>query len=301
MKPSTCSANRRSPTHEPAPTSSRTSRSASTTRTTALILQALIETNTETDLIPKIVRWLLNAQRNGRWRTTQENVYVVDALASYFKKYEKETPQFTGSVAVEGKRVLSQMFSGRSLETKTYRMPLSALPKKKQARVTLGKEGVGRLYYGMRMTYFPKGASEGRDEGVTVLRTMEPADGSAGAALRPGMLMKVTVSVIAHQDRHFLVVEDPVPAGCEVVSTSFATSASNLGGDQEYYSAFTHVERYDDRVALFADAMPAGIHSYTYLVRCIHAGTFVLPSTGAECMYEPEVFGRTASGTVVIR
>ena len=76
------------------------------------------------------------------------------------------------------------------------------------------------------MTYFPKGESAGRDEGVTVLRTMEPVEGPA-AAYRPGMLLKVTVSVIAHQERNYLVVEDPVPAGFEIASTSFATTATN--------------------------------------------------------------------------
>lgn len=273
----------------------------SSTRTTALILQALIETNTENDLIPKMVRWLLDARRNGRWRTTQENIFVVDALATYFKKYETETPQFTGAIAVEGRQIVAQVFSGRSLETKTYRMPLAALPKRKQARVSITKEGKGRFYYGMRMTYFPKGPSESRDEGVTVLRAMEPAEAPAGTPLRTGMLLKVTVTVIAHQDRNYLVVEDPVPAGFEVVSTAFQTTAAALGDRQGMFSVFSHVERYDDRVALFAVWMPAGIHSYTYLVRSIHAGTYAQPSTRAECMYEPEVFGLTASGAVTIK
>jgi hypothetical protein len=273
----------------------------STTRTTALILQALIETNTENDLIPKMVRWLLNTQRNGRWRTTQENIYVVDALASYFKKYEHDTPKFKAVIAVEGREVLTRMFVGRSLETKRTSVPLSTLSKQQQARVSIGKEGTGRLYYGMRMTYYPKGESEGRDEGVTVLRSVEPAEGPAVSVFRAGMLLKVTVTVIAHQDRKYLVVEDPVPAGCEIVSTAFQTTASNLQERSSEYSAFTHVERYDDKVALFADWMSAGIHSYTYLVRCIHAGTYSQPSTRAECMYEPEVFGQTPSGSVTIK
>ena len=167
--------------------------------------------------------------------------------------------------------------------------------------MTIGKEGTGRLYYGMRMTYFPKGHRAGRDEGVTVLRSMEPVEEPAGTVIRVGMLLKVTVSVIAHQDRNYLVVDDPVPAGCEVVSTSFQTTASAVGERQSAFSAFNHVERYDDRVSLFADWMPAGIHSYTYLVRSVHAGTYMQPSTRAECMYEPEVFGSTASGTVTVR
>ncbi|HLP18178.1 MAG TPA: hypothetical protein VK470_18105, partial [Bacteroidota bacterium] len=65
-------------------------------------------------------------------------------------------------------------------------------------------------------------------------------------------------------------------------------------------SAFNHTEGYDDRMLFFADFLPAGVHSYTYLVRAIHSGTYTQPSTRAECMYEPEIFGRTESGTVTI-
>jgi alpha-2-macroglobulin len=114
------------------------------------------------------------------------------------------------------------------------------------------------------------------------------------------MLIKVTVSVVVYQDRHFVAVEDPLPAGFEVVSTTFATSASKPDESGRVSIAFNHTETYDDRVSLFADYLPAGIHTYTYLVRALHAGTYVMPSTRAECMYEPEVFGCTQSDRIQI-
>jgi hypothetical protein len=60
------------------------------------------------------------------------------------------------------------------------------------------------------------------------------------------------------------------------------------------------VERYDDRMLIFADYLPAGTHSYSYVVQATSPGVYYAPSALAEGMYEPEVFGRTAGATVEI-
>jgi hypothetical protein len=97
-------------------------------------------------------------------------------------------------------------------------------------------------------------------------------------------------------------VDDAVPAGCEVITTSFNTTASNLEEERKESSwAFDHVEKYDDHVLLFADVLPVGMNTFSYLVRVVRGGTFILPSTRAEGMYEPEVFGQTASSVVEIK
>ena len=52
---------------------------------------------------------------------------------------------------------------------------------------------------------------------------------------------------------------------------------------------------------MFATRLGAGDHVFTYLVRATTAGTFIAAPTHAEEMYEPEVFGRTATATVEIQ
>ena len=98
-----------------------------------------------------------------------------------------------------------------------------------------------------------------------------------------------------------------MPAGWEVVNTSFKTTARSLKkeeGENEEDSdeeVFDHVEKYDDHVLLFADDFPAGTHSYTYLIEVTRSGAYQMPATRAEEMYEPEVFGQTVSKVVVVR
>jgi uncharacterized protein YfaS (alpha-2-macroglobulin family) len=279
----------------------------SNVRSTAVIMQALTETKPRSPLIPKAVRWLLDQEKLGRWRTTQENEYVVDALATYLRTYEKEEPNFRATIALQGKKILEETFHGRTFVVAKETVPLSQLQPGSNYNLSFKKDGTGRLYYGMRMTYYPKDATGAKDEGVSVQKTIVPLNGKATGIYKPGMLLKVTITVTSNQERHLVAVDDPVPAGCEVVNTSFQTTAASLekeeGNRKSYWfdDGFDHVERYDDHVSLFAGELSPGPHSYTYLLQVVRSGSYQVPATHAEGMYEPEVFGQTASGIFVIQ
>jgi uncharacterized protein YfaS (alpha-2-macroglobulin family) len=170
--------------------------------------------------------------------------------------------------------------------------------------VTITKDGKGRLYYGVRMNYYPLGDQSPKEVGLTVTKTLEvqgiPQDPRGPFA--PGTVVRVTLTAVTNQDRHFVVLDDPIPAGFEIVNSSFLTTAvTGESAGNGNSSAFSHAERYDDRVLVFADELPAGIHTYSYLARVTRPGVYALPATRGEGMYEPEVFGQTGSTSVVVR
>jgi hypothetical protein len=276
----------------------------SNVRTTALVMQALIETQPESPLIPKTVRWLLDEQRSGRWRTTQENLYVVDALSTYFRVYEQQEPNFRARLTLAGKGLLNQIFQGRSLKTASARLPLRGFSEGTRCNLDVIKSGQGRLYYTARMTYYPKGESTVKEEGIFVSKSIETLDHVPLAQhFKAGTIAKVTLTIASNQDRNYVVVDDPLPAGFETVNLSFQTTAKNLNSSGEpqhedrmqFDYSFDHTEMHDDRVLLFEDYLPAGVHTFSYLVRVTSFGEFQMPSTRAEAMYEPEVFGQTSS------
>ncbi|MCM3869438.1 MAG: Ig-like domain-containing protein, partial [Pyrinomonadaceae bacterium] len=67
-------------------------------RADGVILEALIGDQPTNDLIPKIVRGLLDHRTQGRWANTQENIFILLALDKYFNTYEKVTPDFVARV-----------------------------------------------------------------------------------------------------------------------------------------------------------------------------------------------------------
>ena len=275
-------------------------------RTTAVVLQALLETGAKFPQAEQAVSWLMTERRQGRWSNTQENFFVLHALDAYFKKYESESPRFTATVRLAGREEMSRLFSGRTVAVERQTIPLSGFTEK-QVRAEISKEGPGTLYYGLRMNYFPREYNDMREEGITVFKLMEPMSAGAGDAERvpAGEVVKVTLTVIVPQDRHYVVVDDPLPAGMEAVNATFATTSAAtamLGADEEmqnpWWYGFTHEEKRDDRVLLFSDWLPAGVHTYSYLMRATTPGSFTLPPTRAEEMYKPEVYGRTTGGKI---
>jgi uncharacterized protein YfaS (alpha-2-macroglobulin family) len=72
------------------------------------------------------------------------------------------------------------------------------------------------------------------------------------------------------------------------------------GGDRWWNWHWSNVELHDDRAEAFADAMGAGTHTLTYLVRATLPGRFTAAPARAEAMYEPHVNGRTAPAELVV-
>jgi alpha-2-macroglobulin len=287
----------------------------SNVRTTALVMQALIETQPENSIIPRAVRWLLDNRKNGCWRTTQENIYVVDALATYFEQYEKDDPNFSAKIKIAGRDIVNEMFKGRTLDCKVSENKLSDYEAGKNYDVDISKNGSGRLYYTLRMIYYPKERKNGVDEGYSVMKTIEPLSGKSENKneFSTGSIIKISLNIVTTEDRNYVAVDDPLPAGFEVVQTTFETESDELkisdeqqeSPEEEEYDyvpkTFDHVERYSDKVLIFATSMKAGVHKYSYLARAVTSGKFILPATRAEGMYEPEVFGRTSERVITIK
>jgi uncharacterized protein YfaS (alpha-2-macroglobulin family) len=158
------------------------------------------------------------------------------------------------------------------------------------------------MYYGVRMTYAPRQALPARDEGIAVVKRIESLDGKPLETVRPGGLVVVTVEIALPQECLFIVVDDPLPAGLEGVNPEFQTESTEylVVLEEEgpalmkmWWQGFNHFEMHDDRVLLFADSLPAGVHTHRYLARALSFGRFILPGTLAGEMYAPEVFGRS--------
>ena len=142
--------------------------------------------------------------------------------------------------------------------------------------------------------------------------------------IKAGTLVKVNLTLVARDRATFVVVDDPLPAGLEGQNQRFQTVLQDIGavlgagiGDAlagirgiglapaRWYSewwypwwTWDHTELRDDRLLLFADRLPAGVYTYSYLARATTIGEFTLPPIHAEGMYTPEVFGHSASGAV---
>ena len=174
------------------------------------------------------------------------------------------------------------------------------------------KEGKGNLFYTVNLTYaVPAEEQVARDEGLCVY--VEITDARTGEKVKPGALKsgtiyKETVYVTTTKSRTFVAVRAPVPAGAEILNAAFVTTANipsiaGTAGKLGYmpYYSMSHQDIYDSELRCFWNTLPIGTQSFTFLFRAERSGTYTTPSVQAECMYEPEVFGRTNGALYTIR
>ena len=269
-----------------------------------------------------MVAWLLRVRKDGRWSNTQENALALESLVSYYRRFESTVPNFTAVAKLGDAQVASAQFQGRSTEAKAADVPMSKLlasaPAGTEQPLTFTRTGAGTLFYSVRLRYaVDQLFQQGLDQGIRIGRTYAPyvetGTRPAATSFSAGDLVRVTLTLNLTKERRFVAVTDPLPAGFEPVESWFATSAAALTTDQDTGGAstgwfdwwqrggFDHVERHDDRVQLFATRLGEGRHTFTYVVRATTAGSFRTAPAHAEEMYEPEVFGRTATAVIEIR
>jgi uncharacterized protein YfaS (alpha-2-macroglobulin family) len=294
------------------------------------VLDSLVRQGTGASTLSPMVRWLMNAREDGRWGNTQENAYALAALVSYYRKFESAAPDFRAVVRLGDREIAREDFRERSTEVTTRELPMrqvqaQAAVSDASSALTFTREGSGTLFYTARLRYAVDALfQDGLDAGLRIARRYEPyvENGSRPAATtyQAGDLVRVTLTLRLTQERRFVAVTDPLPAGFEPVETWFDTTAQQLRASSRQTSSpgaegdessdwtswwrnggFDHVERHDDRVQLFATRLSDGVHEFSYVVRATTAGTFRTAPAHAEQMYEPEVFGRTATAIVEVR
>jgi hypothetical protein len=289
-------------------------------RTTAIVLRALVRLQPNNALLPNAVRWLMTARNSGRWETTQENVWAILALTDRMVATGELTADYSYGLWLNGVSQASGTVSPTTVDKPIRsQFPISALRLEGdndlifERTATGGQKGTGKLYYSAFLRYFlPAEQLRPLNRGIIVDRQYYLVSDLKKAVTQANVndVVVVNLTLVAPNDLYFLVLEDPLPAGCEAIDTSLKTTSAAAQGPElgskegkekpqvdrewpgEWYWA-SHSELRDEKVALFASFLPKGTYVYTYSLRCTTPGEFkVMPATAYE-MYFADVFGRS--------
>jgi uncharacterized protein YfaS (alpha-2-macroglobulin family) len=264
---------------------------------TSRIAQGLAELAPNDALLPKAIQWLMLQRRGDRWFSTADTARVVLALCEYMKAAKETAPNYGLRVHVNGKllRTLTvtpetmlgpQMeidipFSGLHVGSNEVRLEVigngncyySALVRQVVNTGTIGQSlgsnlRVERHYYSLN--------SERLDDG-----TMRLMPGREVERVSAGDLIRCVVTIASDSAREFMMIEEPIPAGCEVVERE------DVGYDEEWDYWWTALDIRDNRIVFFARNLDGGVHEIAYTLRAEALGTMrALPSTVVN-MYDP--------------
>jgi hypothetical protein len=291
------------------------------TRSTSLALTAFTRLAPAAELpeglLPNVVRWLMVARQDGRWETTQENVWAIIALTDWMQATGELDADYNYRVSLNQDELASGAVDQDNvdepvdLRVAIGELLLDAANGLLISRFADGSQtGAGQLYYTTYLHYYlPAASLQPLDRGIVVAREYRLIDPVTGKA-QPGQpltdtevgdTVQVTLTLILPADAHYLTVESPLPAGFEAIDPSLATtSAVYEGGELErqgagfpWFWSPTAIDLRDEKVVLSTSYLSAGTYQFRYQMRASLPGDFqTLPATAYE-MYFPEVWGRS--------
>ncbi len=305
---------------------------ASPLRENCAVLSAMValggEAGVPSDIPLKLVQ-TVSQTRKGRdhWENTQENVFCMQALVDYAKRFEQEKPDMKVVAALDGAEFGKGAFTDfRDPPIELSRAMTPDLPGARKV-LSLNRSGKGRLYYSNRLTYALKSAArEGRNAGIELVREYSVERGGKWESLKspmrlkPGELVRVDLFAVMPAARNFVVVDDAVPGGLEPVNRNLKT-ASQVDADKAtfqtsetsfYYRfddwmdygisrwSFYHQELRHDSARFYSEYLPAGRYHLSYVAQVIGEGEFDVPPAKALEMYNPDTYGLSSASTLQV-
>ena len=267
----------------------------------------------------RLVFSLLKEESKGYWKNTSSTASVLEAMANYIKRRGLDKTDLEGKAFLDKTELTAQKFKGVAAKPETLRLPfddafVSSLPRDKELPIEFEKRGTGRLFYTVEMKYaLPDEAQSKRDEGITLDYKIVESEGErqvnaipddqSVVELESSKLYKATVKVSSSRDRDYLALRCPIPSGAEILDSTFVTSGDaaqiKTSGDWRHWISNKNVR--DNEIQFFWDSFKSGECEITFTFRASRRGVYPTPPAQAECMYEPEVFGRSDGYLFVIK
>lgn len=259
-------------------------------RDAALLLGAWLEVDPENEAVMRLAQYLRGRQRDGHWGNTQDDALALLAFGKLAQQLPDEEQPFSGALTLPDGSV--REFSG------TNDVSWSLAPGE-GGPVTVRNDGPGKLYLLVRHEGVSSTPEEASEQGVSIRREYLDIGGAPiDPAERPqGELIVVRLTVDAKgRMLDQLVIEDLLPAGWEIENPNLATS-EQFGWLRQREEGDRSRDARDDRMLIFTGAFREKA-TFHYVVRTVTPGTYALPPVTVSGMYEPEIRGVAAGGTV---
>lgn len=287
--------------------------------TTATTLRAFLAISPDDDIIPKVVFWLLRERRGNRWKSTKDSALALLALAEFLGTVDDASPKMELVFTLNGKKIASYNVSEKELLefSRPIEMRLEGI-RLGTNTLTVLKKGEGNLFFSLVFCYYSK--EEGITAGGTELKIQREyyrlvprvendqlvydkvrLDGPVNV----GEPVFVKLYVDCDDDYEYVMVTDPIPAGCEVAKHRDRYRIRNerywwgYYDYSEYGYMYSGREIHDDHTAFFVTYL-WGRREFTYVLEPYLPGTYHTMPAEVSLMYFPDKRGHSAEHIITI-
>ncbi|WP_020530697.1 MG2 domain-containing protein [Flexithrix dorotheae] len=301
--------------------------------TTAHVVKALSMVNPNHELIPGAVLWLMSKRKGNSWHNTRQTAMTIYSLQDILK--QEINPDIDLDIYVNDKLIANLQMGkeavfkkGKTLVLKGEKLQASLkkqmsedeFPILKSGKniITLKQTGKGNTYFSAKLSYFLEKDDEElleearqsnsfvvereyfklvpeSDENGNLVYNKVP---TSGKGIRSGDDILVKVKIRSNTAQEYVLVEDPIPAGCEFIRDE---DGYNIKGEElenksksGYYRWshwYTHSEFRDNRYALTITNLNKGEYEYSYMLKAQIPGKFNVAPAVVQLMYYPEKRG----------
>lgn len=281
---------------------------------TAHAVRLLSMTRPDSPILPKAAQWLVNHRDGGYfWLSTKQTAMVVFGLIEYVKISHELDPDFTATVYINDKQVLTRHFTrSDAMNSNLPRVLLNTDQLQAGSNsIRIQKSGAGRLYWSARGEYYSSDKRNFQSNKLSLNITRDyyrlmpqqkdekivydlvPLSGE----VHSGDVIAVRLSVNGSEWR-YLLVEDPIPAGAEFVQRD---DLYELNTKVDWWGFwFTRREFHDDHAAFFQTYFN-GHQQYVYLLKVVNSGKFRISPASVQPMYQPSIISTTDAATMEVK
>lgn len=290
--------------------------------TTATVAYALAQQRGAGDpLVEDAIRYV-NAHRNvhGYWASTYENAWSLLALTEAAKSDAAFNASYTFSADLNGSILAEGQANPLAPVTATTLLDGLQLVLPNALHINRG-EGTGKLYY--RAALSVDRAAEtapALNQGIEVSRAYYDAACEADcvpldtATIMPGAQIKAQVTLTLADNSYYVMVEDYIPAGTEILNQNLLTAQQGIEADEaKVYDPdrpfadgwgwwlFAPPQIGDENIRWSADYLPAGTYVLSYTLTPLQAGEYrVLPAHAWQSFF-PDMQGASAGEVFAVK
>jgi alpha-2-macroglobulin len=306
---------------------------SSAVRGSCMVLNTLLNAESKafvsSDWLHKVVSGIVKQKKaNDRWLNTQEQAICVTALRKFLKTEHGEKGALEMVATIEGDAFANARFLSPQAPAQIFERTILPTEFGLERKLFVKKSGnqTGYATVGLR---YPEPMSERREKnaGIEIHREYSIKDGNGWKvvpnklSLKLGDVVRSDLYVTVPAARTFVVLEDRLAATFESINKQLATTSGadgddsatlipagsrfvgmkNLQGMGYGIWGFAHFEQRKDSVRYYAEYLEPGTYHLSHLLQVVAPGEFVGPAAHIEEMYTPDVFGRSAELSVVVK
>ncbi len=283
-------------------------------QTTAMALKAFVNIKGGSpEMKDKIIRWLMMQRQGTAWRNTQETAWIIYAMVDYLKTSNELNPDYSVNVTINGKPYFTKQMTRDDVFKKDALIKIdgSALQQGNN-EIKIEKSGAGKVYFSSNTFYYTSDM-DSRENGFRVEREYFKLEKYTAyneekityrkkyfdGLLKSGDEVLVKLKVYSKDENmNYFMLEDPIPAGCEVIKDDWAyqiEGENDYKGYDYYWWRWSYADKdiRDNRVTFFNTYMYNRDSEYSYIMRAQIPGEYTVNPTRGSLMYYTDVNGNS--------